>query len=262
MYRLTAINISDNIDIKIVRDIIEGRIIVNTISELFIKTQENKYITVFNNGVISFCNYTDVEMRRILNDIRMSIKNPQENISESINIELTDQERVRYENNVLYVSSEYDGSDLLRIVMYDLSQTVGIDYYSKISENLLAEVEKFATQLEKKGKISLSNKEMNKFIGKSLSTKNKIVSNLYIFDTPDMVWEKENLEIVHKVLTRTFDLNARIKELQSTFDVIDDNLEMFKRMYEHKHSAFLENIVIVLILIEILKSFAEKFNIF
>jgi len=34
---------------------------------------------------------------------------------------------------------------------------------------------------------------MMKFIGKSLNTKNKIVDNLYIFDSPDIAWDNKTL---------------------------------------------------------------------
>ena len=63
-----------------------------------------------------------------------------------------------------------------------------------------------------------------KFIGKSLSTKNKIVNNLYIFDVPDMAWDNEDLDRVHAILSKSYDLSSRIKELQYTFEIIDDNI--------------------------------------
>lgn len=96
-----------------------------------------------------------------------------------------------------------------------------------------------------------------KFIGKSLNTRNEIIDNLYIFDSPDIAWDDERVERVHKILSRVFDLNVRFRELEYTFNIIDNNLKIFNDSYEHRHSAFLEIVVIILILIEVIKSFVE-----
>jgi uncharacterized Rmd1/YagE family protein len=257
MHKLIAINIADSVDIKGVKTKFDVKPKIQTSTELFLNL-DKKYITVFNNGVIAFANFEDADIKNILEFIKPYLKSPQENISETININFIDENRIYIDEDTLFVPKKFESDDLLRIVMYDLSQTVGIDYYQKISEVLLEEVQKFASYLEQKGKLNIDKKEMNKFIGKSLTTKNKIVNNLYIFDVPDIAWENEELDRVHRVLSRTFDLQARIKELQYTFQVIDDNLNMFKGMHEHSRSAFLEIIVIILILIEILQTFGEK----
>lgn len=262
MYKVTAINIADNINIKGVKGILNTDVTSQSNTELFYALPNKKFMAIFNNGVISFANFEKADIDNILRRIKPYIKNPEENISETITIKFKDESNVSFSEDTLYVPKEFDSNDLLKIVMYDLSQTVAIDYYSKISETLISEVEKFASELEKKGKISISKKKMNKFIGKSLNTKNKIVSNLYIWDVPDIAWDDESLDIVHATLNKTFDLPNRIKELQYTIDVVDDNLETFRGMYEHKHSSFLEIVVIILIIIEILQTLEEKFNLF
>ena len=258
MHKLIAVNVADHIDIKGVKSQFKERPIVQTTSELFLKLADNRYISIFNNGVISFANFNQNDINAIISAVKPYMKSPQENISETLNIDFED--AVRFEDDTIYVPKDFDTPDLLRLALYDLSQSIAIDYYSKISEVLLDEVEKFASELEKKGKLSISKKEMNKFIGKSLSTKNKIVNNLYIFDVPDMAWDNEDLDRVHAILSKSYDLSSRIKELQYTFEIIDDNLEMFKGMYEHSSSTKWEIVVVVLIIIEILQIAGDKFK--
>ena len=259
---LTAFNISDNIDIKQLKTASFGKLKISTSSELFFKVDTHKYISIFNYGVIAFSNHSDFEIKQVINDVEKFLNNSQDHISESITLAFDDIGAASYENEVLSVPNEYDSNELMRIIMFDLSQTLVLDYYSDIAEKLLQQVKTFAAELEKKGKISLVKKEMMKFIGKSLNTKNNIVDNLYIFDSPDITWDNEYAEKVHKILIRTFDLNARFKEIEYTFNIIDDNLQMFKETYEHRYSAILEIVVIILILIEVLKSLGEKFRFF
>ncbi|MEI7727788.1 MAG: RMD1 family protein [Bacteroidota bacterium] len=260
--RLIAINIADNIDIRQLKQTFTGKLITSTSSELFYKTAENKFISIFNYGLIAFSNHSRQEIDQVILDIEKHLQYHQDKISETISIEFTSSQGLSYENEVLTVPSEYNCNELFRIVLFDLSQTVAIDYYSNIAEKLLQEVKSLSSELERKGKISLVKRDMMRFIGKSLNTKNKIVDNLYIFDSPDIAWDNEMVEKVHKILIRTFDLNARFKELEYTFKIIDDNLQIFKETYEHRYSAILEIVVIILILIEVLKSLGEKFRFF
>jgi required for meiotic nuclear division protein 1 len=263
MYRLTAINVSDKLDVRQSRPRIPGQVIIQTMSEVFIKTDDTHFVTLFNNGIAVFVNFEEAEQYRILHNISQFMVGPQlEHLKETLVVDTTEEDRVYYEAETLMVPDDLNENNLLRLVMYDLAQSVAIDHYSNLAELLHAEVEGFAEELERRGKISLTKSEMMKFIGKSLSTKNKIVKNLYLYDNPDIVWEEGDLEKVHKVLVRTYDLGARIKEIQSTFDVIDDNLDKFQGMYQHGHSAKLEWIVIILILIEILKSIGESIGLF
>jgi uncharacterized Rmd1/YagE family protein len=259
---LIAIIIADFIDIRQLKTNLKGKLIISTSTELFYRVSESKYISIFNYGVVVFSNHTAKEIDKVIHEIDNFITNKQDRIAETITLEFKDKIGISYENEVLSLPETYKSNELFRIVMFDLSQTVAIDYYSGIADLLIQEVKGFSAQLEHKGKISLVKREMMKFIGKSLNTKNKIVDNLYIFDSPDIAWDNENVERVHKILTRTFDLNARFKELEYTFKIIDDNLQVFNDTYHHRYSAALEIVVIILILIEVLKSLGEKFKLF
>ena len=65
--------------------------------------------------------------------------------------------------------------------------------------------------LETTGSLQLSRKNMLRFIGKSLNSKNRIAANLYLFDSPDLRWEDEYLDKTHRGLVKTFDLPARFR---------------------------------------------------
>jgi uncharacterized Rmd1/YagE family protein len=260
-YKLIAINISDSIDIKSLKSNFLGTLITSTSTEIFYKIADNKFISIFNYGVIAFSEYTQQEIEQVISIIKPYLINEQNRISETIEVSF-DSTSISYQNNILSLPIEYYKDEIFRIVMFDLGQSIALDYYSSIGEKLLGQVKAFAAELEEKGKISLNKKEMMKFIGKSLNTKNKIIDTLYIFDSPDIAWESEKIDKIHKYLVRTFDLIARFKEVEYTFNIVDGNLQMFKDTYEHQHSATLEIVVIILILIEILQTFGERFHLF
>ncbi|MEI8203718.1 MAG: RMD1 family protein [Bacteroidota bacterium] len=260
--KLFACNIAENINLKQLKNNIPAKLIISSSSELFYYIDENKYISIFNFGVVAFSNHTQQEIDQFYVFIENYISDRQDKISEAITIEFDGSNEINIKNDILTVPLAYKSNELIRIVMFDLSQTLAIEYYSKIGESLLEDLRMFSIDLEYKGKIMLSRKNMMKFIGKSLNTKNKIIENLYIFHTPDIICDIQEVEKVHKSLIVFYDLKSRFKELEYTFNVIDDNLQIFKETSEHRYSSKLEIVVIILILIEVLKSLGEKFKFF
>jgi uncharacterized Rmd1/YagE family protein len=108
--------------------------VISTSSELFYKVAANKFISIFNYGVVVFSNHSQREIDQVITDIEKYITNMQERISETISIEFIDTTGISYENEVLSLPVEYESNELFRIVMFDLSQTVAIDYYSGIAD--------------------------------------------------------------------------------------------------------------------------------
>jgi required for meiotic nuclear division protein 1 len=55
--------------------------------------------------------------------------------------------------------------------MLNVGESVGLDYYTSLTQRLLDETTELNDTLEKWGKISLSKRELLKFIGKSMNIK-------------------------------------------------------------------------------------------
>ena len=102
-------------------------------------------------------------------------------------------------------------------------------------------------------------KRLKKFIGKTLNLKNRISENLYIFDSPDVTWEDEQLATLDYHLKQTFDLKNRYFAIEKRITIIKENLELFKGIWDHRESSTLEWIIIILIVIEVIDMFVLKF---
>jgi required for meiotic nuclear division protein 1 len=256
---LFAVNITDHIDLKQLKTNFFGKLVIATPVELFYKKDNFKYISFFNFGVVVFSNHTKNEIKEVIDSIEGFISEKQKHLSENILLNFGKNKNPIYENEVLVIPDNEIKDEIFRIVMFNLSQTVAVDGYARVADSLLQEVKTYASQLARNGKISLSKRNMMKFIGRSLFTRNKIIDNIFIFDSPDIAWEDEMVEKVHKLLVQIFDLNIRLREMELTFNVIDTNLQVFNDSYEHRYSTFLEMVVIILIFIEILNSLVDRF---
>ena len=115
-------------------------------------------------------------------------------------------------------------------------------------------------ELEEKGKFSIKGKNLLKYIGRLLNLKNKIAQNIYIFDSPNLTWNDEYLNVINNDLSRELDIKLRHSSLQESLNTVRENLEIFKDINQHSHSSKLELIVIILIAIEIINIFIDKLH--
>jgi uncharacterized Rmd1/YagE family protein len=81
-------------------------------------------------------------------------------------------------------------------------------------------------------------------------------------DTPEFFWEHSHLEGLYEMATAYLDLDARVDVLNQRLCVIQDLLQMLGDELNHAHSSFLEWVIIILILIEVVVVFAKDiFNV-
>jgi uncharacterized Rmd1/YagE family protein len=142
--------------------------------------------------------------------------------------------------------------------MLNVSQSVALDYYSELTTNLLQETNQHTQILENKGRLAIRGINLKKYIGRTLLLKNRVMENLYVFDSPPETWDDENLNRIDTDLKRTFDLQDRSRNIHESLNIIRDNLELFRALLQYRHSTVLEWIVIALIAVEVVNMVIEK----
>ena len=118
--------------------------------------------------------------------------------------------------------------------------------------------EAFTALLGDEGYPHFLGNTLKRFIGRTLNIKNKISENLYIFDSPDITWDNEDLNKLNQGLKQVFDLKDRYRLIYDRIEIIKENLELFKDIMDHKESSRLEWIIIILIVIEVFDMFLAK----
>ena len=69
--------------------------------------------------------------------------------------------------------------------------------------------------MEQRGKLSISKTNLLKYIVKVMNVKNSIVDNLYILSDPNLVWEKEELDLFNRHLQINFQSNNIFKDFDN-----------------------------------------------
>ncbi|MCA0132549.1 RMD1 family protein [Winogradskyella alexanderae] len=257
MSKAIAYQIATHIDLKKSKGIFNGSLLFGDSDELFYKLDTDKFIYIFQYGMICCFNLSQKEIEAQFLLLKPICRNYiLDKISEKLDVEVKkDVLEVGFNKVVLPKLDEV----MLRLVMLNASQSVALNRYAELTENLLQETNTHTNYLERKGKLDISGHKLKRFIGKTLNIKNRISENLYIFDSPEITWEDEKLNRLNSELKKTFDLKDRYHYIHDRIEIIKENLELFKDIMDHSESSRLEWIIIILILVEVVDMFILKF---
>lgn len=253
---LSALLVANQFDLKGIKSFFDNRPLADSSTELFYFIGNDKYQYYFNYGVVVFSGHTEAEINQAIQSVNPYLKNPVVSWLRDDH-EISAQEgEMKFEFNRVVVGRLE--AKIFRIAMFNIAQSVALDHYHEVTENLLTEIRVFTNDLEIRGKLSINRKNMLKFIGKALNTQNEIADNIYIFDAPELVWDDEYLDRLHIGLMKHFDLRLRFSEIEYTLQIIENNLRVFREITHQRESNTLEWIIILLILVEVFDLFISK----
>ncbi|HET9487142.1 MAG TPA: RMD1 family protein [Chryseosolibacter sp.] len=254
--KLQALLVSNQIDLKGIKSQVEKKPLADSSSELLYGSG-GKYEYYFNYGVIVFSGYQEAEMKDVIKTVEKHLKDPEVAwLRDEFQICVDRGKETSFDFAEVVVGKLDDM--VVRVAMLNLAQSVALDHYQKVSEDLLTQVKSFVNQLERTGKLKISRNNMHRFLGKALNTQNDIAENIYIFDAPDIIWENEYLDKLHQGLIKHFDLKVRFSEIEYTLRIIENNLTVFREIIHQRESNLLEFIIILLILVEVFDLFLTK----
>ena len=253
--KIEALQIAESFNIKKFRSDYDHEAFLGTVNEMFFVLKENnQYLYIFDYGVVVFANYDKAAKNEFIGIIKKySIDNIESEFHEEYQI-IQDENTEKAIVKNAHVKVAKIEAAMVRIVMLNIAQSVALDYYEKLTDNLISSSKTYIVELAKKGKLSISKTNLLKYIGKVLNVKNGIVDNLYILDDPNLVWENEDLNTLNRNLKINFDINARFKDLDYRLQIVEDNLTLFTDVLNVKESKRLEWIIIILIAVEIIIS--------
>ena len=256
MYAVNAIQVSNALNIRKCKQELDLPILYSDSDELFLQSGEQQFIYLFQYGVVAFFNHSAQEINAFIRQLNPGATPWQDQeLTETMKVVIeAGPDRVSFD----HVSLSEFNEEAIRLVMLNTSQSVALDKYLEITDDLLGETAVYIDALEATGKLNLSGRRLKRFIGHVLKIKNQISENLYIFDSPDITWENEALNRLNISLKQTFDLKDRYRYIFERTAIIKEDLELFKDIMDHRESSKLEWIIILLILVEVIDVFVLR----
>jgi uncharacterized Rmd1/YagE family protein len=221
---------------------------------LFITVDEGEYIVLFEYGVYICWNLSYNNLEFFQSIIKNYLINPVEDHQiEKLKYDVQQDFKILYDTFVLE-----DDSQLLKIAISSaLAQNMKLNQFEKHVENTIVENSIIPQNLAKHGKISLSKKAIAKKIGELFLVKSKINLHYDLLDTPEFFWEYPEYEKHYNSISKYLDIVSRVEVLNKKVEIVQELLDVLSNEQNHKYSSFLEWIIIILIMIEIIMGLYE-----
>ena len=145
----------------------------------------------------------------------------------------------------------------LLAVSHALAQSAKLGRFEVLAERTIKDNAYLSQTLANTGKIPLSRKKLSMLRGALFSTKSDILLHFNLLDTPEFFWEYPEQEQKYLTVSRYLDLKPRVELLTMKLSTINELHEMLAAEQNHKHSSFLEWIIIILIAVEIVLFFVH-----
>lgn len=220
---------------------------------------EEAYILVYNFGSVVFFNVAEkdleIEMARL-----SEFRTPSDTMRTSDNfvIEISEQAQNKAMFDKLEVRElTYDSVKIASVL---LAQSTALEYYEILIENLMEKTSRFSRRLEREGQYLEKSEDLLKFIGLCLTTRQDIIANLYIVDSPDEVWENNDLERLFTDLKAILDIDVRYRALEHKIEIIQESIEIIVDLTKSRRATQLELTIIALFAIDIIISIFFKFR--
>lgn len=248
----------ESIDLKKVQEGIRHYSFLNRDHPLVVKLLDDQYVVLTKFGSVTFWNVENKLRQRFLSEIKPFVKSKKEHYSYDENTEVYDgAEETKITFDKIYLTKL--NTDHIKIISYVLSQSVALERYEDDLEKSLSEIGTIVENLRSTGKAMLSQSQLLMQIGKALSVKQTVVVHLALLDKPEEVWESPDLEVLYNRMNAEYELQDRFDVLNDKINYLSDVSELLMNFLAEKRSEFLEIIIIVLILIEIILWFVPPF---
>ena len=253
---IAAYRVTEKVSIRNLNNIeliLDATVIRRSSEEIELHTSEEARIYIFNFGTVAFFNCPKIKQRQIINKIAKEFNTAMTGlqidlfaISDTIPVKIGDTLEVDFD----LVKIPELNNDALRILALLLSHSVVIDYYEQHVENLLELSNVQFAQIKKRWRIPRETQKLINFLVECMITKQQIITNLFVLDSPDELWENPELDKIYKEMKKMLEISSRFKALDYKLKLIQENLSIIVDLSSTRSNLWLEFIIVVLIVVE------------
>jgi uncharacterized Rmd1/YagE family protein len=144
------------------------------------------------------------------------------------------------------------------IIALTVAQSVSMEYYERIVEDMFERTGRLVERLERKGTTPVRVRPLHRFIGQAIGTRSEVLSVLHLLDKPDAAWDDPAMDAIYEDLRDEFDLGDRYSALELKLRGIQGALELVLDVSRDRRLVLLEASIVALIVFEILMSLVRR----
>jgi len=235
------------------KESMESRYKVRTIRDVLqIDIDEDAKVFIFEYGTSLFWNVSYDDEKRIFDEIASFEISKLENrvVDDFEYVKNIDNVSFKIQLDTIYLTCKEE--DEMLAISHGIAQSLKLASFEESIQKTIEDTKFLPESLAKSGTITLSRKATAKLRGRLFLEKSNILLHSELLDTPEFFWEYPELEGYYNTTISYLDVRPRIEVLNKKLGVIQELLTMLADEQNHKHSSFLEWIIIILIAFEIL----------
>ena len=133
-----------------------------------------------------------------------------------------------------------------------MAQTVALDHYSNMVDEMLEIFTAFNHSVEKTGQFTaIEKRDLFKLVAQNNAVLIDVLSKLSLLERSDIAWKMPQYVHVWEGLREEFEVESRFNNLKYKLNLIQDNTKFFLEIMHNQKSNMLEWVIIVLISAEI-----------
>lgn len=141
------------------------------------------------------------------------------------------------------------------LIALAISQSVGLESYEHRLDVLLSQSRRIVESINT---FSIQRRHHLLTFAKRLAlTRHDMLSHLLLMDKPNILWDNEEAEALYNRISLILELHDRLETALSKLSLIKEDVMLVMDLINHKKSEFLEWIIIILIVIEVIMGLIE-----
>jgi len=221
------------------------------IEKAFYAQRQERYIVFTQFNVLTFINHSQESIRQTLHTLHLKHAANYEAfyLFQDYPIRLDPTLEVTCSINNDYILLKTPSPLSFLIIALVVSQSVGLEKHEKDLEDHFAHSRQL---IDMSSSFSpLKRGELTHFASELTLVQYGMVSDLFLLDKPNILWENEDAENLYNELSSMLELKDRFEIVAYKLKGLKDDIDMVIDLSNHKHSEVLDWIVIVFIAIAI-----------
>ena len=226
----------------------------------YAELESDRYLFFTEFSVLTFVNWPHQQMIEALSSLGLAdAENYQKNVLHQDYL-IKESPEVVQGSAVSYELIELAQLSLwpLMIVALVVSQSVGLERFENRVNHYFS---KGREMVHASGRFGWMQRHQFADYAEEISLlRHDMVLDLRLLDKPNVLWDNENYEGLYNRLAEALELNDRFEVVSYKLNTLKEDISMMMDLYHHKHGSFLEWIIIVLIMIEVVMGFLGIFG--
>jgi required for meiotic nuclear division protein 1 len=213
---------------------------------------------LFRYGAVVLFDVQPLEQDEFLRQLRPRIQAPNtEPEVEQVTVRIDPEAKEVLEGATVLLKDT--SSERLEIVADILSKSVVLARYESTVAQTFDRIEPFAAELQKERTGSRMARELLAHLGSALSIEQQMVGRVQIDDTPELLWDRPDLERLFARLRDEFEIVERFTALNRKLELVSRTVETALGLIQARRSLRVEWYIVILIVFEILLTLYQMF---